>query len=312
MEHEFHEWLRSQCKDHPFSWIRQGIGDDAAVIATDLLRDGAEAAFDLVVSSDMIAEGTHFLNPDNDPVSLKKVGRKLVAVNFSDIAAMGATPKFITLNFLLPKALDVEHVILIFEGARKLTQQYDVAIIGGDTNTWQGPIVLSATVTGIRDADQTGWGLDDAQVGDAIFASGSFGGSIFGRHQTFEPRIELANYLAKNYSIHAATDATDSLTIDLMAIAKASRVAIQLDLDSIPISKDVQASEESESAALLHALHDGEDFELLFTVSPEIADRLIIDPNLPTPVTRIGKVVDGSARLIDQDGNLLQIAGYIH
>lgn len=312
MEHEFHSWLKAYCTDNPFRWVRQGIGDDAAVIATERLGDEVGEGFDMVVSSDMIAEGTHFRVAYDDLASLKQIGRKLVAVNLSDIAAMGATPRFITLNFQLPRTFDLDQAVAVFEGASELTRQYGVSIIGGDTNSWDGPMVLSATITGIRPSTQSGWGLSNAQVGDAILASGNFGGSIFGRHLTFEPRIELATYLAKHFTIRAATDATDSLTIDLMAIAKASRVGMQVDLASIPISADVDGFEEPEDRSIVHALHDGEDFELLFTACPRIAQRILQDPHLPTAVTRIGTVIEGEARLLDQNGNAVKIAGYIH
>lgn len=323
MEHEFHHWLQEKLSDQgmAFPFLVTGVGDDAAVINAERLSDwGGSDTAEFIVSTDMIAEGTHFLlsNPD---LELSTIGRKLAAVNLSDIAAMGAKPAFLTVNFQLNRKLNFDQATQLFNGLKTMSDEYNVAIVGGDTNTWDGPTVLAATIVGVRNSNTHqsfgGWRLSDAQVGDWILASGAFGGSIHGRHLTFEPRVHLALFLAEHFQINAATDATDSLTIDLNAMSRSSGVRMQIDLDSIPISNDVNLYLESDSTRehlndLQHALYDGEDFELLITVPPETGKQILGDTSLPTVMTKIGTVVEGDARLIDTDGREIQVKGYVH
>lgn len=323
MEHEFHHWLHKELSGQKlaFPFLVAGVGDDAAVIdANQLSNWGGSGTAEIIVSTDMIAEGTHFLlaAPDQE---LSIIGRKLAAVNLSDIAAMGAKPAFMTVNFQLNRKLNFEQATQLFNGLKTMSDEYNVAIVGGDTNTWDGPTVLSATIVGVRNPNIHrsfgGWRLSDAQIGDWIIASGAFGGSIHGRHLTFEPRVCLSLFLAEHYQVNAATDATDSLAIDLNAIARESNVQMQIELDSIPISNDVNLYLESNSAPeddnnLQHALYDGEDFELLITVPPKIGKKILADTNLPTPMTKIGTVVEGAPRLIDNHGQEIQVKGYVH
>ena len=185
---------------------------------------------------------------------------------------MGAQPVAATLHFQCPQTLMFEDLKALYSGAAKLAAEYNLTIVGGDTNTWQDRLVVSSTVFGTRSPEQTGWSLNGAKPGDVIYVSGEFGGSVYGRHFDFEPRLALAHYLATGYQVNSATDASDSLTSDLMAIAQASGVAMEINLNSVPISPDVLESEDESS--LEHALIDGEDFELIFTVPPEAATKI--------------------------------------
>ena len=312
MEHQFHNWLRSQphgAASVTNVSINTGIGDDAAVIDF--------ASQPLIVTTDAIAEGTHFWIPkresDQGPsrvAAFERIGRKALAVSLSDIAAMGARPVAATLNFQCPKTLTLEDLQALYNGTSRLATEYGLAIVGGDTNTWQDGLVVSSTVFGTRAPEQTGWSLNGAKPGDVIYVSGEFGGSIHGRHFDFEPRLALANYLATGYRVNSATDASDSLTSDLMAIAQASRVGMEINLAAVPISPDVQASEDKSS--LEHALTDGEDFELIFTVSLEDAAKLDQAKDLPTRITRLGAVQTGSPALYDNKGQQILVSGYEH
>ena len=310
MEHQFHDWLKSKTSDATESArpstskdpagrcrVTTGIGDDAAIIDF--------AGQPLVITTDAIAEGTHFRLPEKSQIPgtiptevFERIGRKALAVSLSDIAAMGATPFAATLSFQCPKRLTIDDLKALYNGAARLAAEFELEIVGGDTNTWSDGLVVSSTVFGTRSRQLTGWSLDGAQNGDAIYVSGAFGGSIHGRHFDFEPRLRLARHLADHYQINSATDASDSLTMDLMAIAKASEMSFVIDLDSVPISNDVQASEKK--SALSHALSDGEDFELIFTVDAETALRLDEATDLPTRITQIGRVENGSPALHDQ------------
>ncbi|MFT5304318.1 MAG: thiamine-monophosphate kinase [Mariniblastus sp.] len=330
MEHDFHCWLKKRTLNHVHrDRVQVGMGDDGAVLAPSNLS--------IVVVTDTIAEGTHFDLSQHD---LSLVGRKALAVNLSDLAAMGAQPSSAVLTFMLPRnwtslnfphqsnpeILDADSTTThagstgliaakqIYQGINKIAEEFDVAIIGGDTNTWNGPLVVGATVMGYREPTQTGWSIGGVQPGDKIVVSGSFGGSIHGRHLSFTPRVKLANYLVEHYAIGAATDASDSLSLDLATLASSSNVGINLDLHAIPISSDVRASEHP--AALHHALTDGEDFELILAVCPAQIDRLMADNNLPCKLTVIGTATEThrELRTLDHHGKISTFTpkGYIH
>ena len=319
MEHQFHDWLKSKTSGSPPSFdgrrltdnhrVVTGIGDDAAIIDF--------AGQPLVITTDAIAEGTHFRLPNLQKASeldraeaFERIGRKALAVSLSDIAAMGATPIAATLSFQCPKGLTIDDLKALYQGATRLAAEFNLEIVGGDTNTWADGLVVCSTVFGTRNRQLTDWSLDGAQDGDAIYVSGAFGGSIHGRHFDFEPRLRLASYLADHYQINSATDASDSLTMDLMAVAKASGVSFTIDLDAVPISADVQASKNK--SALEHALSDGEDFELIFTVAPKVETQLDRATDLPTPITKIGRVQSGPPGLYDLKNNPIPVRGYEH
>ena len=175
-----------------------------------------------------------------------------------------------------------------------------------------------------RDTANT-WNMSAAKEGDDILVSGDFGNSITGKHLTFEPRIDLAIYLAKHYQINAATDITDSLAIDLAAIAEKSGCGVRVSLADIPISAaaqkldgEVSVDEEGHlkvSAAVAGALFDGEDFELAVTVSPETADKILADKNCPSPLTRVGSITSTSGfEIVEGSGQAVKILprGYEH
>ncbi len=304
MEHEFHRWLRKQTLPESLSSrIVIGIGDDAAV-----LRGSDDC---LVIATDTIAAGTHF---ELGRHSLELVGRKALAVNLSDLAAMAARPVATVLSFLLPKQFGLDDAKLLYSGISKLAREFDIAIVGGDTNSWDGPLVVGATVIGQRGAEQTGWTIDGVQPGDGIVVSGSFGGSIHGRHLTFSPRIELAIYLAEHYRINAATDVSDSLSMDLNALASASGLGIDFDYNAVPVSSDVRETDPGQ--ALQCALCDGEDFELIMSIPQSEIGRLLSDPRVPVDLTVLGKATDQhrELRAIDNAGVWITVTpqGYVH
>jgi thiamine-monophosphate kinase len=287
MEREFHRWLKQQSTLSSSSPIVQlGIGDDAAILRG--IIEGASVP-GIVMTTDGLAEGTHF---DLARDSLTLVGRKMIAVNLSDLAAMGAAPIAAVINLNLPRSFSLGQAQEIFVGARNLANQFRTPIVGGDTNRWDGPLVVSATLLGIDLAtarQRQPWLISGARPNDLILVSGSFGGSILSKHLNFEPRLELARYLVENYEIHAATDVSDSLSLDLTLMATASGEQLgrtepfgfELLTDKIPISQDaVRLSIESKSSSLHHALTDGEDFELVLAVDPTEYRRMKNDDAL--------------------------------
>lgn len=324
MEREFHRWLKEQSQQSSTApHVQLGIGDDAAILRGVI--DGLTIP-GIVVTTDGLAEGTHF---DLARDSLALVGRKMIAVNFSDLAAMGAAPIAAVINLNLPRSFSLQQAQDLFQGARKIADQFQTPIVGGDTNRWDGPLVVSATLLGIDLATprkREPWLISGARPNDLILASGSFGGSILGKHLNFEPRLELARYLVQNYEIHAATDVSDSLSLDLALMARASGeqrgrsepLGFELRIDKIPISEDaVRLSAESKASPLHHALADGEDFELVLAIDPIEYRRMQNDDVLnqgSMKLHHIGQFLERSGCWLCSDTNRewFEPRGYSH
>jgi thiamine-monophosphate kinase len=260
-----------------------GIGDDAAVL------QGA-ANGQLVVTTDMLMDGVDFQLAECDPA---RVGRKALAVNLSDLAAMAARPVAAFVSVALPQRGGMELAKQLYGGLLRLAEQFEIAIAGGDTNSWDGPLVVS--ITAIGSVGSRGPLLrSGAKPGDAILVTGSLGGSILGKHFDFEPRVRESLYLQENFQLHAGIDVSDGLSLDVSRMAKASGCGAELNLSDIPI--DPAAVRLSEQAAdgtspLDHALGDGEDFELVLAAAPREAERMIQMQPLSIPVRCIGRFV---------------------
>ena len=243
------------------------IGDDLAAIAlprTDEL---------LLVGADQVLEGVHF---DLSTASLRAVGRKAVNRNLSDCAAMACVPVAMVATLALPlgRSLDATELIA---GIRQAGEAFRCPLIGGDTGSWQGPLAISVTVLG-RSAGLRPVRRDGAKPGDRLYVTGPLGGSLTnGRHLSFTPRVDLAIELAARHAIHAMLDLSDGLSRDLPRICATSNVGARIDAARIPIHADAAGS-------LDGALHDGEDYELLFA-SPDAIDH--------SHVIEIGEVVAG-------------------
>jgi len=279
MENEFVRWLRERLPPHP--QLRLGVGDDAA-----LLR--LTARHDVVVTTDLVTDGVHFVLADTEP---KRIGRKALAVNLSDMAAMAARPLAAVVSMLLPRDDAMRLAEQLIEGMLPLADKYKCAIAGGDTNTWDGPLVVSVTALGEVDPQKV-WRRDGAQPGDRILVTGSLGGSQSGRHLDFEPRINEAITLADKTTVHAAMDLSDGLATDLPRMAAASGCGVEIQLDALPLSSDVQPRKDDSADAVRHALCDGEDFELLLAVAPEDAASLLGQQPLDVPITEIGRCIE--------------------
>ena len=279
------------------------IGDDAAVIG------------DKIITVDMLTEGVDFILSDTDP---KWIGRKALAVNLSDIAAMGGIPRWIFMAAALPHTGALELAQQLLTGAQPLIDKYNLTLAGGDTNTWNGGLVLSITVIGCVPK----WGVFRRSGGkpeDRILVTGKLGGSIL-RHQFFfEPRIDEALYLNEHYDIHAAIDISDGLTLDLHRLATESRLGAVIFEEKVPIAEDaVKLSQQTGRQPLDHALSDGEDFELLFTAAPQEAAKLLAaQPFLSNGVTlyNIGELAaEPGLRIITAGGTTQRLTpqGFEH
>lgn len=247
------------------SSVLVGPGDDCAVLAGGPERD-------LLFKTDAVVEGIHFTK-DTPP---EKVGRKALARCLSDIAAMAGTPDAALITLGLPKGYDVTVVEKVYTGLNALAQEHHVAVVGGETTTSPERMFLSIALLG-HIAKGKAVLRSGAKAGDAIFVTGELGGSISAKHLDFEPRLAEARWLAAHFKVHSMIDLSDGLAGDLRHIINASHVGAELGSDTVPISRAAKLAARSSSSAkpaLLAALTDGEDFELLFTVAANSAVRL--------------------------------------
>ena len=300
-EFELIQWIRDRTTRSATTVV--GIGDDAAV-----LRPAHGP--DLVVTTDMLMDGRHF---HLDPHSPEAIGYKALAVSLSDIAAMAARPAWAVVAVALPKELAGDVARGLHAGLHEAAQSHGVAIVGGDTNAWDGPLVISVTVIG-QTAGRGPALRSGAKTDDAIFVTGPLGGSILGRHLRPVPRIAEAIALSAAVPIHALIDISDGLAADLTHILDESGgLGALLQEPAIPIHPDTfRLSEMDGMTPIWHALNDGEDFELCFTVSLDAAALLERSPPPGLSLVRIGQVVSmpglwvmdgqGKTRIIEPTG----------
>ncbi|MEM8679912.1 MAG: thiamine-phosphate kinase [Planctomycetota bacterium] len=306
MELDFLRWLDERLPRDPRAPLK--LDDDAAQLL-GLPPDRC------VLTSDLLAEGVHFSLPEATPA---RVGRKALAVNLSDLAAMAARPVAATVSILLPRGSANETARDCYEGLLALAEQYEVAIVGGDTNVWDGPLVISVTAIG----EITGRGpltRSAAQPGDAILVTGPLGGSREAGHLDFQPRVHEATDLHERYQLHAGMDISDGLLLDLSRMMAASGCGAELRLDQVPISdaafRLACCVTNPRAAALEHALSDGEDFELLLTLPPQDAEQLVRDPAVTLSCAIVGQVIsEPGLWAVDPKGQRrpLRPAGYEH
>ena len=196
-------------------------------------------------------------------------------------------------------------------GLRDVADRFGVPLVGGDTNSWAGGLVVSVTVLGepIREPVLRG----GAKVGDWVFVTGPCGGSILGRHLDPTPRLAEAEALVTSFPPHAMIDVSDGLAADLHHLLEESGCGAVLDADAVPVHPDaVELAKRTGKSPLEHALGDGEDFELVFTVSPVAGERLLANP--PVPVWKIGECVVEPGLWITEGGvrRPLAVTGWQH
>jgi len=294
------DWIRQRERPRPGGWTSLGIGDDCAILR---VPSGSE----LLVTTDMLMDGRHFRLQQDGP---EAVGYKALGVNLSDIAAMAGVPRAAVVAVALPRDEAVTVAQGLHAGMRPLAERFGVDLVGGDTNAWDGPLVISVTLLG----EATARGAvrrAGAMPGDAIFVTGPLGGSLAaGRHLRPEPRIAEALALHKGATIHAMIDISDGLSSDLSHILNESGgLGAILDAMAIPIHPDAwEMSRRDGVPALDHALSDGEDFELCLVAPAGDATRLAAAPPLPASLYRIGEVtVVKGLWLRDHNGQLKAI-----
>lgn len=274
----------------------EGIGDDCAVIPIG----GGEA---LLFTQDMLIERVHFLR---EATSAYDLGRKSLAVNLSDIAAMGATPVATLLSLSIPKELMGQWVADFMMGYRDMSLEHNVALIGGDTTASKGDLAINVTAIG-RATQERIKRRRDAQVGDIIAVTGELGGSGRGLddilrgeyntpsatlHKLPMPRVAEGVFLSEHRCVRAMMDISDGVASDLKHILKASGVGAEVELTDIPSYFVTEPTEDD----LRRAICSGEDYELLLTVEPGDAfDNLakLYAERFDTPLYPIGRIVAG-------------------
>jgi thiamine-monophosphate kinase len=228
---------------------------------------------------------------------------------------MGARSVAAFVSLSLPRTGGEQLARELYEGIFELAAEFDTAIAGGDTNSWDGPLVISITAVG-EVQPQNVWRRSGARPGDQILVTGDFGGSILGKHLSFTPRLKAAAWLSSHAKIHAAIDVSDGLSLDLSRLVSESRCGAEIDLGCVPISPAAQESaKHSGQLPLEHGLGDGEDFELILAVPPEEADRLVKEQPLEVPLTRIGQFIeDVGLWALEADGSRRSLSprGYEH
>jgi thiamine-monophosphate kinase len=312
MEAEFIRWLREHVPPDPRFPL--GLRDDAALVPVP--------KSDLVMTSDLLTEGVDYRLAADDP---RRIGRKALAANLSDVAAMAARPLAAVISVALPKNAapadsPLELAIALYEGLLPLAAEYGLAIIGGDTNTYDGPLVISATLLA-EATDRGPLTRRGGRPGDWLLVTGDLGGSILGHAFDFTPRVREALLLHERYPLHAGMDISDGLSLDLSRLAAESGCGAVLFFDQVPVSAAARALAARESdggvelAALRHALGDGEDFELLLAAPPEVARQILADRPLECRVSHVGELIAGDGlwqQGADGQRRPLEPTGWLH
>lgn len=271
-----------------------GIGDDCAVL------EYTRGKY-MLLTTDMLIEGVHF----ESSAAPFAIGWKAMAVNISDIAAMGGVPRYALVSAGVPKKKNIKFLKKITEGIEALCRKFDISVIGGDTNR-ADKIVLSITLMGEVEKKRLVT-RSGARPGDLLFVTGNLGCGR-ARHLSFMPRQREARILG-NFKISSMIDLSDGLATDLNRLARASSVGARVHKRLIPVC--------GAQGSFKEMISRGEDFELLFTASPGEAKKIIrrMRRKMDLAVTRIGEITRArGVRIIEESGRskFLRPRGFQH
>lgn len=304
------------------SWVTVGPGDDAAVVAP------ARGTHD-VFTTDALVDGVHvdrrFVPPD-------AIGHRALAVNLSDLAAMGAEPRCALLSLLLPDDIALPEVDGILDGLLALAGQHTVALVGGNITRTPGPLTLDVTAIGSIHPRKI-LRRSGARPGDHVYVTGTLGDAAVGlrtlrsnlsnesndcveRYLRPAPRVRAGLLLARNRAATSCMDLSDGLADGVRQIAEASNVGITLDAAAIPLSDSVREWHARHGGSAVEtALTGGDDYELIFTVRHNHRGRLrgVVNRLAGLPVTRIGVVTRSRDLRVDDGGRTQPLPqGYEH
>ena len=266
--------------------VEIGPGDDCA-----LVRFGQNLQ---LLKTDCVVEGIHFF-PETPG---RAVGWKALCRVISDIAAMGGDPLDAVITVAISPDRELGWLIDLYAGLNQAAARYGVNLVGGETSRSPGPLFVSVALTGKVEKERLVV-RSGGKIGDRVYVTGRLGGSLQGKHLSFEPRLAESRWLTQNFKLHAMIDLSDGLGSDLPRLAKASGTGFEIDFSALPKNAGCSAEQ---------ALTDGEDYELLFAVSDEDGAKLEQDwirafPELP--LTQIG-------HLTERKGDPLSQRGYDH
>ena len=289
----------------------QGIGDDVAV-----MEMGCKT---LLATTDILIEGIHFERSWMDPYRL---GKKSMAVNLSDIAAMGGTPKYVLISLGLPKNLSFSFISWFYRGIKEAARRHRVDLVGGDTSLSE-KMVINICLLG-EGRKKNLLFRKGARVGDELFVSGTLGDSALGlkilqkkglrgrphrlieKHLSPCPRLQLGQALAERRCATAMIDVSDGLLSDTRHLLEESGVGAMIWENRIPLSQSYRRTSHLYSKDPFHmALSGGEDYELLFTASPEKREKISsLSRSFKIPITCIGKILPKKKklRIVQKDG----------
>ena len=310
----------------PAGALQIGIGDDAAVAA------GVRGEFD-VLTTDALVEGVHF---DLRFSSFADVGYKALAVNVSDIAAMGATPRLALLSLILPDRLTIADVDSLLDGFSRMADEAGVVLAGGNITRTPGPLTVDVTAVGhVRHRRVLTRG--GGKIGALLYVTGAVGAAAAGlgmlrasdrapedadaaalieRHRRPVPRLRVGALLGRTRSATACMDLSDGLADAVSQLAQASGTGAVIDAEALPVPAAARRWFESQGHDPIRAaLTGGDDYELLFSVSPRAGGRLrtVIRQARGLPVTRIGELTASPAILVKRDAATEPMpAGFTH
>jgi thiamine-monophosphate kinase len=267
-----------------------GAGDDCAVVCSP----GKNHL--LLLKADCIVEKIHFPS-SADPVA---VGWKGMMRPLSDFAAMSGLPQFALVTLIVPGKTSTIWVNKLYRGLQRAAARFGVSIVGGETSDTHGPAAISVAVVGFVEKTRVVL-RRGAKAGDDLFVTGELGGSLSRKHLRFLPRIEESRWLTQNFPVRAMIDLSDGLGADLPRLARASKLSFKIEMEALPLTAGCNVN---------NAISDGEDYELLFVISPRERDRLQQSWSKKFPklaLTRIGRL----NRPSKIENRKLQ-SGYVH
>lgn len=250
----------------------------------------------LLLKTDCIVERIHFESSANPT----DVGWKAMMRPLSDFAAMSGVPQFALITLIVPAERSTAWVKNLYHGIRRAAARFKVSVVGGETSNTRGPSVISVSVVGFVEKKRcvTRRG---GKAGDDLFVTGRLGGSIEGKHLRFVPRIEESRWLTRNFSIHAMIDLSDGLGADLPRLARASKRGFRIDPDKLPLNRGCKID---------NAISDGEDYELLFAISPLHRKRL--ERNWARKFPKVSLTRIGALNRQSKLQNRKLKSGYVH
>ncbi len=300
--------------------VLKAIGDDAAVFQSDPDRVS-------LVTTDLLVEGVHFLR---DRISGRDLGHKALAVNLSDIAAMGGVPREAFISIGIPDDCSLDYLDGFYEGMKTLADRYDVNLLGGDTTGSRTDLIVNIAVIGLADPWEIRY-RDTARPGDIVCITGTVGDSRAGLHLLLvaspadidlfrpllsahhrpEPAIDEGRFLAEADGTHALIDVSDGLSSDLLHILEESGVGARIEAENVPLSADLRAfCRHCDVDPVDWALAGGEDYVLLCTLAPDRAETIQAGfrTRFGRPLYAIGRITDDGKPVLVRDGTPMDLA----